>query len=96
MSQRPKYAVGDTVQVHDKHGIVVEVHEEQYFWAGREVYYEYSVRFDNGDVNKYAEKILDAPGQKPLLCECGLWAISWAAGQHSRWCPMYRAFERKE
>ena len=82
-----KHSVGDTVRVKDRCGIVQEVHEETNFWAPGAPYFEYTIRFDNGDVMRYAEGVLDLLGSKPLMCECGAWAIAWNVGHHSRWCP---------
>ncbi len=83
----PKHAVGDTVRVKDRHGIVYEVHETTNYWQPDVQLHEYSIRFDNGAVERYTEHILEILGSKPLMCECGSWAVPWNVGFHSAWCP---------
>jgi hypothetical protein len=94
--KKPKFAAGDTVEVQGKFGIVEQVFEENYFWGDpSHVYFEYNVRFDNGDVFRYTEAILtQAQNRVGRLCECGAWSIDWFGANHSRWCPAYKTFER--
>ena len=90
-----KYAPGQQIQAHGKSGKIVSVHEEAFFAWGGDTYYEYVVELADGTTARLPESALAGEplptgAQNPpyrRLCECGAWAVPWAAEHHARWCP---------
>lgn len=101
MDKQPKFAVGNRVDFLGKEAKIVQVHEQQYFYAGAEIYYLYDLEYPDGSkesqVFEAALQILqnDAKLGK-RFCECGAWAVHWASNEHSNWCPAHRTFYRSD
>lgn len=100
-----KYNVGDLVEFAGQKAIIKAVHEEDYFFGHNHLYYTYDLEYtdDSGGQKGVTEAALtllmgssNAKINEKRICECGAWAIHWAAEEHARYCPAYSLFNYKE
>jgi hypothetical protein len=93
--KKPKYKVGDYVEMFGSKAHVVQVHESQYFSNGTGIHFLYDIEFTDGNVQGGVMESALNPiklasewgTQMKRLCECGAWAVHWASQEHSDWCP---------